>query len=114
MSQKKEAEAAREAYESEIRHTKLPRGNQALGIVDRRVGGTRMYVRCLDGKMRLCRVPGRFKRRLWVREGDTVLVEPWELSGDEKGDVIYKYSRAQVQWMKNKGYIKELQEVEEF
>ncbi len=85
-----------------------------FGLVDQRLGGTRMRVRCLDGKMRLCRIPGRFKRRLWVREGDTVLVEPWELGGDEKGDILYKYSKAQIQWIKKKGYLKGIQEFEEF
>ena len=32
----------------------------------------------------------RLKRKLWVREGDILLIEPWELSGDEKGDIIFK------------------------
>jgi translation initiation factor 1A len=114
MSQKKEAEAQREAYETEIRRTKMPRGREVFGIVEQRLGGTRMYVRCLDRKRRLCRVPGRFKRRLWIREGDTVLVEPWELSGETRGDLIYKYSKAQVQFMKNRGILKQLQEFEEF
>jgi translation initiation factor 1A len=54
------------------------------------------------------------KRKLWVREGDTVLVEPWELGGDEKGDIIYKYRQTQVQWLQKKGLIKQVQEFEEF
>ncbi len=114
MSLKKAEEEQREAYEAEIGRTKLPRGNQLFGLVDQRLGGTRMRVRCLDGKMRLCRIPGRFKRRLWVREGDTVLVEPWEIGGDEKGDILYKYSKAQIQWLKKKGFLKGAQEFEEF
>ena len=114
MGLKKAQEEQQEAYEAEIRHTKLPRGNQVFGIVDQRLGGTRMRVRCLDNKPRLCRIPGRLKRRLWVREGDTVLVEPWELGGDKKGDILYKYTRAQYQWLKNKGYLKDVREFEEF
>ena len=114
MSLKKAQEEQREAYEAAIRHTKLPRGSQVFGVVDQRLGGTRMRVRCLDGQLRLCRIPGRFKRRLWVREGDTVLVEPWELGGDTKGDILYKYSRAQYQWLKTKGYLKDVHEFEEF
>ena len=114
MGIKKAAEEQQAAYEAEIRHTKLPRGNQVFGVVDQRLGGTRMRVRCLDGKLRLCRIPGRLKRRLWVRESDTVLVEPWELGGDAKGDILYKYSRAQYQWLKNKGYLKDIHEFEEF
>ncbi len=114
MGLKKAVEEQQEAYEAEIGRTKLPRGRQVFGLVDQRLGGTRMNVRCLDGKMRLCRIPGRFKRRLWVREGDTVLVEPWELGGDERGDILYKYSKAQVQWLKKKGFLKGAQEFEEF
>lgn len=114
MSLKKAQEEQREAYEAEIKHAKLPRGNQVFGVVDQRLGGTRMRVRCLDGKQRLCRIPGRFKKRLWVREGDTVLVEPWELGGDTKGDILYKYTRAQYQWLKNRGYLKDVHEFEEF
>ena len=52
-----------------------------------------MRVRCFDGNTRICRIPGRLKRQLWVREGDIVVVEPWELGGDKKGDIIYKYSK---------------------
>src|SRR3989338_4253387 len=114
MSLKKAEEERQAAYQEEIGRTKLPRGTQVFGVVDQRLGGTRMRVRCLDGKQRLCRIPGRFKRRLWVREGDTVLVEPWELGGDAKGDILYKYSRAQYQWLKTKGYLKDVHEFEEF
>jgi len=73
-----------------------------------------MYVKCLDGKTRVCRIPGRLKRRLWVREGDVVIVEPWEFSGDEKGDVVYKYSKAQIAFLKKKGHLKQIDEWEEF
>ena len=73
-----------------------------------------MKIRCLDGKERICRIPGRLKRTLWVREGDVVIVEPWELSGDDKGDIVYKYSQSQVQFIKRKGYLKQLEDFEEF
>ena len=114
MSRKKEEQEREEALEQEIRKVKLPRNRQTFGIVEQRLGGTRMRVRCLDGNTRICRIPGRLTRTLWVREGDTVLVEPWELSGDEKGDVIFKYRKSQIQWLKQKGYLKQLSEFEEF
>ncbi len=93
---------------------RLPKNREVIGVVETRLGGSRMRVRCYDGKTRICRIPGRLKRYLWVREGDTVLVEPWELGGDEKGDVIYKYKKNQVAWLKKKGFIKEVPEFEEF
>ncbi len=96
-----------EGQEEEFR-IKTPRGKQAIGVVESRLGGSRMTVRCLDGKTRICRIPGRFKRSLWVRENDYVLVEPWELGGNEKGDIIFKYRPHQVEWLKRRGFVKEV------
>ncbi len=114
MSLKKAQEERQEQLAEEIRRTKMPRGTQVFGIVDQLLGGTRMRVKCFDGKLRICRIPGRFKRMLWVRAGDMVLVEPWELSGDDKGDVLFKYKNTQIQWLKRAGHLKNLEEFEEF
>ena len=92
----------------------LPKSTEVLGIVEQRLGGSRMNVRCLDGKRRVCRIPGRLKRSLWVREGDVVIVEPWEFGGDAKGDIIIKYTRLQVDVLRKKGYLKKIEEFEEF
>mgnify|MGYP001579158847 FL=1 len=99
-----------EQEELEIRRIRLPRGKETLGILDQRLGASRMRVRCLDGKTRICRVPGRLKRRLWVREGDILLIEPWEHGGDGKGDVIFKYRVTQVNWLKKNGHLKQLED----
>ncbi len=98
----------------EIIRVKLPREKQSIGLLERRLGGSRCSIRCLDGKTRICRIPGRLKRRLWVREGDVVLVEPWEFGGDEKGDIIFKYKPNQVQWLKKKGHLDKLEDLNEF
>ena len=103
-----------EQIQQEISRIKLPRGNQSLGVLDQRLGASRMRVRCLDAKTRICRIPGRLKRKLWVREGDLVLVEPWELGGDEKGDIIFKYRPTQIDYLKKSGQLKQLEEFQEF
>lgn len=112
--QKREEQEKQEQIQQDISRVKLPRGTQVLGLVETRLGGSRMRVRCLDSKVRICRIPGRMKRKLWVREGDTVLVEPWELGGDEKGDVIFKYRPTQVEYLKRKGILKQSQDTQEF
>ena len=94
--------------EEEVFRVRTPRGREVLGLLKQRLGGSRMNVACFDGKVRICRIPGRLKRKLWVREGDYVLVEPWELGGDAKGDILYKYRPNQVDWLKNNGYLKDL------
>ena len=114
MSKKKEELARQEAIQRQITRIRLPREKESIGIVEQRLGGSRMKIRCLDGKTRITRIPGRLKRTLWVREGDIVIVEPWEFGGDEKGDIIYKYTKSQIQYLKKKDYLKKIEDFEEF
>ena len=95
-----------EPQEGEILRVRLPRGREVLGIIEQRLGASRMMVKCFDGHARTCRVPGRYKRKLWLREGNIILVEPWEFQSEEKGDIIYSYSKAAVEWLKKRGYVK--------
>lgn len=113
MGKKEELEQQYAREQEDISRTLFPRGRQVIGICEQRVGGSRMKVKCMDGKIRICRIPGRLKRKLWVRESDVLLIEPWELSGDDKGDVIFKYKPIQVEVLKKKGFLKAL-EGEEF
>ncbi|MFC1710748.1 translation initiation factor eIF-1A [Nanoarchaeota archaeon] len=91
--------------EQKVSRARLPRGKEAIGIIEQRLGGNKMLVNCLDGKTRNCRVPGRLRRALWLRPDDVVIIEPWELD-DTKGDVIFKYRKNQIAWLKREGYLK--------
>ena len=106
-SKKNKARPAGQVPEGPIR-VRLPRDKEILGILDQRLGAGRISIRGLDGKSRNCRVPGRLKRRLWLREGDVVLVLPWEFD-ETKGDVIFKYNPTQVSWLRRKGYLKDIE-----
>jgi len=90
--------------EKSVGRVRLPRGREVIGIVEQRHGGNKMQVSCLDGKERNSRVPGRLKRALWLRPGNVVIVEPWELD-DTKADVLFQYRPNQVEWLKKEGYL---------
>jgi len=94
--------------QTEFVRVKIPRGKEVLGIIEQRVGARRMLVKCIDGKTRNCRVPGRLKRVLWLREGDIVIVEPWEFD-NEKGDILFKYNPTQIEWLKRKGFLSKIE-----
>ena len=98
----------------DLSRVRAPRNNETLGVLEQRNGASRCTVRCLDGKTRICRIPGRLKRKLWVRENDIVLVEPWEFEGDSKGDIIFKYRPIQVQWLQRNGHLSKLDDMNEF
>jgi translation initiation factor 1A len=43
---------------------------------------------------------------VWIREGDIVLVSPWDFQADERGDIFWRYRKNQSEWLRNKGYLK--------
>ena len=88
-------------YDGPVR-VKLPRGREVIGIITQRCGASRMLVSGMDGKSRNCRVPGSKRRGLWLREGDAIIIEPWEFD-DDKGDVLFKYTPNQVVKLKQMG-----------
>ncbi len=71
---------------------RLPRGNEVIGTVTKILGASRFMVMCSDSKERLCSIPGKFKRMFWIKVNDVVLVRPWAVEADEKGDIIWRYS----------------------
>ncbi len=98
-------EKEEENSEEKITRAKLPKGREVIGIVEERLGGNKMRVNCLDGKTRISRVPGRLKRKLWLRPEDVVIVEPWELD-KSKADIVFKYPSNQIEWLKRNKYLK--------
>jgi len=91
--------------EEEIMRVRLPRGNEVLGEIEEMLGASRFRIICHDGNKRICRIPGRFRRRIKIRLGDIVIVKPWSIQSDEKGDVVWVYNRTQASWLARKGYL---------
>lgn len=90
-----------------VSRARMPRRGEFIGIILQRLGGNRMEVKTTDGKSRNCRVPGKYKRSLWLRPRDIVLVTPWQ-DDDGKGDVIYKYNSSAIIQLRKKGLIDNL------
>ncbi len=95
-------------FQQEVTRARIPRNNEVIGIVDQRVGANRMIVKCFDDKTRNCRIPGSLRRSLWIRPGDTVIVQPWEFDQDARGDILFKYTPAAIEWLRRKGFIKDM------
>ena len=91
--------------EEEIKDMVLPVANDVLGIATKLLGFDRVLVKCQDGNERLCRIRGKMKRRVWIREGDVVLVSPWDFQSDKRGDIIWRYTRSQADLLRKNGYL---------
>lgn len=87
---------------------RTPRKGELIGVIVQRLGGNRMEVLCSDGKTRNCRVPGRFKRSMWLRPKDFVLVQPWP-DNDDKADVIFHYkNQGALNQLRKRGFLDNL------
>jgi translation initiation factor 1A len=87
---------------------RMPRGKEVIGVVAQRLGGNRMEIRTTDGRVMNCRVPGRFKRKFWLRVGDVVIAEPWENETD-KGDIVFQYSKGAAFQLRKRGILKDIE-----
>jgi translation initiation factor 1A len=91
--------------EEELSEMVYPTTNDVLGIAVKLLGFDRVLVKCQDGHERLCRIRGKMKRRVWIREGDVVLVSPWDFQTDKRGDLIWRYTKSQAELLRRKGYL---------
>lgn len=91
--------------EEEFVRVRLPRGNQMLGVVETLLGASRFIISCKDGKTRGCRIPGRYRKRITIRVGDIVIVEPWDIEPETKGDIVWIYNRTQANWLRSNGHV---------
>jgi len=78
-----------------------PRG-EMFGVVREMNGASRARVLCEDEKNRMCRLVGKMKKKVWVRVGDLVIVRKWTIQENEKGDMIFRYTKTQREKIKDK------------
>ena len=94
-----------EGESSKIR-VKMPntKVNEMFAIAEQILGGRRVTVLCADGESRMARIPGKMRRRQWVREGDLIIVWPWDFQ-DSKADVKHRYTKTQAMYLSRKGVL---------
>lgn len=69
---------------------------EMFAIADQLLGASKIKVMCADGKSRIGRIPGKLKKRMWIREGDLLIIRPWEFQEDDKADILFRYTRTQA------------------
>jgi translation initiation factor 1A len=94
--------------EEEFIRVKLPEKDETICIVTSMLGGGRLEAKCEDGFTRICRIPGKIKKKIWIKPGYIILVRPWEVQKEERADVVFLYSKAQAFWLKRKGFLKNI------
>jgi len=88
-----------------FKRAKLPQRGEQFAVVIEMSGGSRMKALCEDGKTRMVRIGGRFKRRMWVRENDLILIKPWPVQTDFKADLVHRYLPNERRWILSRDII---------
>ncbi len=86
-----------------------PKG-EMFAVAETFQGGSRLQLICEDGERRMGRIPGKLRRRMWVRENDLLIVVPWSFQ-DSKADVKFRYTPTQTSNLKRKGKIPEILDI---
>jgi translation initiation factor 1A len=98
-----------ESQEDYFGRMRLPRKDdyELFGLVIQLMGANQIMVLCEDGKERNVRIPGKLKKKVWVRENDIVIVKLWDFQ-PSKGDIAWRYMGNQVEWLKRKNFLSKL------
>lgn len=86
---------------------RMPYGREMIGVINEMLGASRFSITGKDGKKRVCRIPGKFRKSVRVSPGDLVIFEPWEIEPDAKGDIVWIYTRTQANVLRKRGLWKD-------
>ena len=75
---------------------------QEYAQVLRMLGNGRLEAQCIDGVKRLCHIRGKMRKKVWVNNGDIILLGLRDFQ-DEKADVILKYLADEARSLKAYG-----------
>lgn len=90
----------------EVGRLPLPRRNrgEVFGIASQLLGAARIRVMCEDNVSRMGRITGKMKKKMWIREGDLLIVRPWGFQ-EGKADILFRYSRTQAQYLSRRNLL---------
>jgi translation initiation factor 1A len=90
----------------EVGRLPLPRRarGEVFGIASQLLGAARIRVMCEDNVSRMGRITGKMKKKMWIREGDLLVLRPWGFQ-EGKADILFRYSRTQSQYLQRRNLL---------
>ena len=59
---------------------------------------------CEDNVSRMGRITGKMKKKMWIREGDLLILRPWGFQ-EGKTDILFRYSRTESQYLSRRNLL---------
>jgi len=98
--------------ETEKRELVFKEDGQEYAQVAKMLGNGRLEAMCFDGTKRLCHIRGKLRKKVWINQGDIILVGLRDYQ-DAKADVILKYNPDEARNLKSYGEIPESAKINE-
>jgi translation initiation factor 1A len=76
------------------------------------LGNGRVEAQCFDGVKRLATIRGKLRKKVWINQGDIVLLSLREFQ-DEKADVIQRYNPDEARQLKSYGELPDTAKINE-
>ena len=80
---------------------------EMFAVVTKLHGTDQILAMCEDGKERHVRIPGKLKKKVWIREGDVIIVRLWDFQ-PIKADVVWRFLPLQTEKLRRMGLLKNL------
>jgi len=100
--------------EGEVKEKELvfKEDGQEYAQVLRMLGNGRLEAQCFDGEKRLCHIRGKLRKKVWVNQGDIILISLRDFQ-DGKADVIMRYNSDEARQLKSYGELPETAKINE-
>lgn len=98
--------------ENDKRELVFKEDGQEYAQVIKMLGNGRLEAVCFDGTKRLCHIRGKLRKKVWINQGDIILVGLRDYQ-DGKADVIMKFFPEEARLLKSYGEIPESAKINE-
>ncbi|ODV89089.1 hypothetical protein CANCADRAFT_27922, partial [Tortispora caseinolytica NRRL Y-17796] len=85
---------------------------QEYAQVTKMLGNGRVEAACFDGKTRLAHIRGKMRKKVWINQGDIVLLALRDFQ-DDQADIILKYNADEARQLQRLGELPESARINE-
>nr|6GSM_i Chain i, Eukaryotic translation initiation factor 1A [Saccharomyces cerevisiae S288C] len=79
---------------------------QEYAQITKMLGNGRVEASCFDGNKRMAHIRGKLRKKVWMGQGDIILVSLRDFQ-DDQCDVVHKYNLDEARTLKNQGELPE-------
>ncbi|KAF6006177.1 Translation initiation factor 1A [Brettanomyces bruxellensis] len=91
---------------SQKRELVLKEEDQEYAQITKMLGNGRVEATCFDGKKRIAHIRGKLRKKVWMQQGDIILVALRDFQ-DNQCDVVHKYNSDEARTLVSMGELPE-------